>query len=52
MAAWGKVFRSIYDGDSASNTLSWRWVAGLQTQGKNYLRSTNIKNLLKEDMGI
>ena len=27
----------LYDGDSASNTLSWRWVAGLQTKGKNYI---------------
>ena len=25
------------DGDPASNTLSWRWVAGLQTRGKTYL---------------
>ena len=34
----------LYDGDPASNTLSWRWVAGLQTQGKNYLaRATNIE---------
>ena len=29
----------LYDGDSASNTLGWRWVAGIQTQGKNYLAS-------------
>lgn len=27
----------LLDGDPASNTLSWRWVAGLQTQGKIYL---------------
>lgn len=27
----------LLDGDAASNTLSWRWVAGLQTKGKNYL---------------
>ena len=27
----------LYDGDSASNTLGWRWVAGIQTQGKHYL---------------
>ena len=34
----------LYDGDAASNTLGWRWVAGLQTQGKNYLASEwNIK---------
>ena len=29
----------LYDGDSASNTLGWRWVAGIQTQGKHYLAS-------------
>lgn len=26
----------LIDGDPASNTLSWRWVAGLQTKGKRY----------------
>lgn len=30
-------FRHLLDADSASNTLSWRWVAGLQTRGKTYL---------------
>ena len=35
--------KHLYDGDAASNTLSWRWVAGIQTKGKNYLaRSWNI----------
>jgi deoxyribodipyrimidine photo-lyase len=29
--------RHLLDGDPASNTLSWRWVAGLQTPGKHYL---------------
>ncbi|WP_415286364.1 FAD-binding domain-containing protein [Candidatus Pelagibacter sp. Uisw_104] len=29
----------LYDGDAASNTLGWRWVAGVQTQGKHYLAS-------------
>ncbi len=29
--------RHLLDGDPASNTLSWRWVAGLQTSGKTYL---------------
>ena len=29
--------RHLLDGDPASNTLSWRWVAGLQTPGKTYL---------------
>ena len=34
----------LYDGDAASNTLSWRWVAGLQTKGKNYIaQSWNIE---------
>ena len=34
----------LYDGDTASNTLGWRWVAGIQTQGKHYLASEwNIK---------
>ena len=28
---------NLYDGDVASNTLGWRWVAGLQTIGKNYI---------------
>ena len=36
--------RHLYDGDAASNTLGWRWVAGIQTQGKHYLASEwNIK---------
>ncbi len=36
--------KHLYDGDSASNTLGWRWVAGVQTPGKNYLASEwNIK---------
>ncbi|MBM7471443.1 FAD-binding domain-containing protein [Subtercola frigoramans] len=30
-------YRHLLDGDAASNTLSWRWVAGLQTAGKTYL---------------
>ncbi len=30
-------WQHLYDGDAASNTLSWRWVAGLQTAGKTYL---------------
>ena len=33
----------LLDGDPASNTLSWRWVAGLHTKGKTYLaRPSNI----------
>jgi deoxyribodipyrimidine photo-lyase len=36
--------KHLYDGDSASNTLGWRWVAGIQTTGKHYLASEwNIK---------
>ncbi|MDP5360647.1 MAG: DNA photolyase, partial [Paracoccaceae bacterium] len=35
--------RHLLDGDPASNTLSWRWVGGLQTVGKTYLaRADNI----------
>lgn len=36
-------YRHLLDGDPASNTLSWRWVAGLHTKGKTYLaRASNI----------
>ena len=36
--------RHLYDGDAASNTLGWRWVAGIQTKGKNYVaQSWNIE---------
>ena len=36
--------KHLYDGDSASNTLGWRWVAGIQTPGKHYVASEwNIK---------
>ncbi|MFZ0434384.1 MAG: FAD-binding domain-containing protein [Chthoniobacterales bacterium] len=31
--------RHLLDGDPASNALSWRWVCGLQTQGKVYVAS-------------
>ncbi|MDP5102893.1 MAG: DNA photolyase [Erythrobacter sp.] len=35
--------RHLMDGDAASNTLSWRWVAGLHTKGKHYMaRADNI----------
>ena len=35
--------RHLVDGDPASNTLSWRWVAGLHTRGKPYVaRAENI----------
>ena len=30
------LYRHLLDGDAASNTLGWRWVAGLHTRGKPY----------------
>lgn len=37
-------FKHLLDADAASNTLSWRWVAGLHTPGKHYLaRADNIR---------
>jgi len=39
----------LLDGDAASNTLSWRWVGGLQTKGKHYLaQSWNIRKFLNK----
>ena len=39
----------LFDGDAASNTLSWRWVAGIQTQGKNYIaRESNIRKFTNQ----
>lgn len=36
-------FRHLLGADPASNTLSWRWVAGLQTPGKTRLvRESNF----------
>jgi hypothetical protein len=36
--------RHLIDADPASNTLGWRWVAGIQTPGKTYLaRPNNIE---------
>ena len=36
--------KNLVDGDPASNTLSWRWVAGLHTKGKCYVANEdNIK---------
>ncbi len=36
--------KHLFDGDEATNTLSWRWVAGIQTKGKYYLaRKENIE---------
>jgi deoxyribodipyrimidine photo-lyase len=39
----------LMDGDPASNTLSWRWVAGLQTQGKTYLAT--VENIARYTEG-
>ncbi len=44
--ALGAAFfmRHLLDGDPASNTPSWRWVAGLHTRGKPYAaRAENIR---------
>jgi deoxyribodipyrimidine photo-lyase len=44
-------YRHLLDGDPASNTLSWRWVAGLQTPGKTYLaRRSNLEKYLAPGM--
>ena len=41
--------KHLFDGDAASNTLGWRWVAGIQTQGKNYLATEwNIKKFTND----
>lgn len=41
-------YRHLIDADPASNTLSWRWVAGLHTKGKTYLaRPDNIEKFTK-----
>ncbi len=43
--------RYLFDGDAASNTLSWRWVAGLQTRGKSYLvRRSNLERYVDPDL--
>jgi hypothetical protein len=41
-------YRHLLDADAASNTLSWRWVAGLQTRGKTYLvRRSNVEKYVE-----
>jgi deoxyribodipyrimidine photo-lyase len=51
-------FQHLLDADPASNTLSWRWVAGLQTAGKTYLvRRSNLErycesSLLEDATGL
>jgi len=54
--------KNLFDGDEATNTLSWRWVAGIQTKGKYYLaRKENIekytnlkikKNILEKNINF
>ena len=46
----GEFFmKALKDGDPASNTLSWRWTAGLQTKGKNYVaQEWNIKKFTNQ----
>jgi deoxyribodipyrimidine photo-lyase len=44
-------FQHLLDADPASNTLSWRWVAGLQTAGKTYLvRRSNLERYCESSM--
>ncbi|MEM6943821.1 MAG: FAD-binding domain-containing protein [Pseudomonadota bacterium] len=44
--------RHLLDGDAASNTLGWRWVAGLHTQGKNYAATaSNIAKYTDDRLG-
>jgi len=47
-----KFFQNhLLDFDPASNTLSWRWVAGLQTPGKTYLpRRGNLEKYLHPEL--
>lgn len=41
-------YRSLLDGDPASNTLSWRWVGGLHTRGKAYAAdASNIETFTR-----
>jgi deoxyribodipyrimidine photo-lyase len=45
-------YRHLLDADAASNTLSWRWVAGLQTAGKSYLvRRSNLEKYAADLVG-
>lgn len=44
-------YRHLLDADAASNTLSWRWVAGVQTVGKSYLaRRSNLEKYLAPEL--
>ena len=44
-------FDHLLDADAASNTLGWRWVAGLQTPGKAYLARRDNVAKYWEDYG-
>ena len=41
--------RHLLDGDPASNTLSWRWVAGLHTRGRAYVATADNIARFTED---
>lgn len=44
-------FAHLLDADPASNTLGWRWVAGLQTRGKAYVATEqNIRKFCTPDL--
>ncbi len=44
-------YRHLLDADPASNTLSWRWVAGVQTVGKPYLtRRSNLERYVAPEL--
>ena len=46
-------FKHLYDGDASSNLLSWRWVAGLQTKGKQYLFSpSNLRKFSNNRLNV
>jgi len=42
------MFNRLIDADPASNTLSWRWVAGLHTAGKTYLADPERINAMTD----
>ena len=45
--------RNLLDGDPASNTLSWRWVAGLHTRGKRYAATRdNIRRYTEDRFAV
>ena len=46
-------FDHLLDADPASNTLGWRWVAGLQTPGKTYLaRRDNLAKYWEDHVSL